>query len=232
MCAWFAALKRREQILVAIAGMLVAYFTIDTLLISPARVREKRLQGEVAQARDDAAKLGAQLAVLEAQAARDPDARNRARLKELQDRQSKLQAAVRDQATQIVPADKMSAVLERMLARHPRLELVELRTLPQVRMDDGSAEQKAAEQKAAQQKAAENKPGESTSPAERSIYKHGVQLSVRGGYLELLEYLRSLESHPGRLYWELLDLSVEQYPAALMKVTLFTISFDSAWMKV
>jgi MSHA biogenesis protein MshJ len=67
---------------------------------------------------------------------------------------------------------------------------------------------------------------------ERLIYRHGLELTVAGSYLDLLAYVRDLEALPTQLYWGALNVDASQYPKVLMKVTVYTLSLDRAWLNV
>ena len=70
------------------------------------------------------------------------------------------------------------------------------------------------------------------SPEEAQIYKHGVEITVQGTYLDLLAYLAELERLPWRMYWGNLDLKVDEYPQSTLVLTLYTLSLDKAWLAI
>jgi MSHA biogenesis protein MshJ len=110
------------------------------------------------------------------------------------------------------------------------VELVELKTLPQSTLGSGPD---PASPDGKDAKASANAPVKEGGPARSgTIYKHGVQLTVRGKYLDLLAYLKDIEALPARFYWDKLELSVVEHPTVLMRVTLYTISLDKAWIQV
>ena len=45
-------------------------------------------------------------------------------------------------------------------------------------------------------------------------------------------YLRQLEGLPTRLYWRKADLVAGDYPKAVLRLTVYTLSFDPSWMSV
>jgi len=68
--------------------------------------------------------------------------------------------------------------------------------------------------------------------AEGAIYKHGVELTVKGPYLDLLAYLREIENLPVQMYWSRMDLTAGEYPDSTLKLVVFTLSLDPAWIVV
>ena len=103
--------------------------------------------------------------------------------------------------------DRMRGLLEDMLERNKRLRLVELKTLPASPITEGQAEGSR-------------------------VFRHGVEMTISGAYLDLYEYLSALEHLPTQLYWGRADLSVSEYPETTLKLTVYTVSFDKAWLIV
>jgi MSHA biogenesis protein MshJ len=64
------------------------------------------------------------------------------------------------------------------------------------------------------------------------LFRHGIELTVSGGYSDLYEYLKILEHLPSQLYWGRAELVVADYPAISLKLTLYTVSFNRAWLVV
>lgn len=228
----FDQLKMKEQALVALACAALLYIVLDTLFIAPAAVKHKRTLQEIAQKQQDSELLSAQLKALTVKRSQDPDVENRRRLEEMQSQLSRVQNAIKEQSALLVAADRMSSILERLLASHPRLELVELKTLPRGVIDLGNDPRQPGKPDAGVRPPASAVQGQAGGEAPRGIYRYGLELSVRGGYLDLLGYLRDIESLPEKVYWERMELTVTEFPSATLKLTLYTISFDPAWMKV
>jgi MSHA biogenesis protein MshJ len=66
--------------------------------------------------------------------------------------------------------------------------------------------------------------GASAQALQRTIYKHGVELEVRGTYPALLAYMNRLERYPKRLYWSEAKLNVAAYPEAVLKLVVYYLS--------
>ena len=64
------------------------------------------------------------------------------------------------------------------------------------------------------------------------LYRHGVEVTVRGNYLDMVDYMSALEAMPTRLFWGRAQLDVEEYPASRLTLTLHTLSLDRKWMKL
>ena len=114
--------------------------------------------------------------------------------------------------------EQMSSVLEEMLTRNRKLRLMEMKTLPPATMSEARGA---------------DTPGKpAAAGAERLIYRHGVEITLSGAYLDMLAYLGDLEKLPTQMYWGAMEFSVADYPSATLKLTVYTVSLDKAWLVV
>ena len=199
--ARWAAMSRRERLLVTAGCAAVSLLLIDHLWISPSwrawsLARQTRQQSFVV-----VETLGADVRTLRDRQALDAQ-RLRAELTALQARVAATEA--RGLAHDLVTPAQMLPLLEHLLSRHRGLTVRGLQSLGQTALGSGS-------------------------PA---IYRHGVELTVEGGYADLLDYLRALEASPQRLLWGSLQLKVLQHPRVLLTLRLHTLSTDARWVEI
>lgn len=202
------ALSLRQRVMVFGGVALILVFVGHTLLIQPLREREKRLRGEIAQQQGEMTTIKAELPRLAKGSQSDPDAANRARRAALLEELRRLNSRIVDEQRRFTPPDRMRGVLEEILERNRKLALIDLKTLPVVPV-------------------AGQRPGQPGG-----MYRHGIELSVKGTYAELYEYLRALEKLPNQIYWARAELSVQAHPTLVLKLTVHTLSFDRAWLVV
>lgn len=213
----------RERVMIFAAAVVVLVALLNALLIEPQLVKQRRLSREVAQRQAEIKALQAQLEALARARSADPDQADRRRLEDLRRRTGELEAKLTQEERKFAPPEQVAAMLEQMLSRNRRLVLVEMRTLPAVAL--GGPEKPAAEKPAPAPKAA-------PTAAAGLIYRHGIELTVTGGYLDLLAYLKDLEKLPNQMYWGKLDLAVDKHPQVTLKLSVHTLSLDPAWMRV
>ena len=65
----------------------------------------------------------------------------------------------------------------------------------------------------------------------QSIYKHGVELELRGNYLDLLAYLKNLEANSSQVFWSNAKVLTLTYPETSLRVTIFILS-DQPILKI
>jgi MSHA biogenesis protein MshJ len=115
----------------------------------------------------------------------------------------------------LVAPDKMADLLEQVLSKNGHLQLLALNTLPVSLFIEPSADSAAK-----------------GVVLEKQIYKHGVQMTVRGNYADLLQYLTALEKLPTQMFWGAAKMNVVLYPNAELTLTIYTLSLDKTWLQV
>jgi MSHA biogenesis protein MshJ len=125
----------------------------------------------------------------------------------------------------LVQPEKMAVHLKQLLSRYNRLQLVTLQTLAVTPLLEDNEDIKP--------EAAEVNNTQLTNVALRKqVFKHGVQLTVRGSYLDLLNYLTELERLPQLMYWAKAEMQVVKYPVTELTLVLYTLSLDKTWLQI
>ena len=215
----FDALKPRERTMVLVAGAVLIGWLVFMMAIDNALARNKRLSADISRQRTTLGQVQTQTAELMRSAAEDPNAAGRARIEALKAQLAQFDTELRGVQQGLVPPTRMTRVLEDVLTRNSRVHLVKLKTLPVTALVDREAK---------------GEPVRAATPggADRLVYKHGIELRLEGGYLDLLDYLTRLEKLPWQMFWARTGIDALQYPRVQMTVTLYTLSLDEAWLVV
>jgi MSHA biogenesis protein MshJ len=216
--ARFDALSLRERVMVFAAVMVAALALAYTLMLEPQLAKQKRLSGALLQKHSEMRAFEAQATKLLVGRGPGADRASRERVMDLRAELAGLEARIIAEERKFTAPSEMRAVIERLLDRNRNVALVEMRTLPA----DTLASATQSKGKAAAKPAA----------GERLIYRHGVELTVSGSYLDLLAYARDLERLPRQLYWAGLQLDAAGHPKVSMKLTVYTLSLDRTWLSV
>jgi len=223
---WFSkfdALSQRERALLAaalIGGVLLIGNTVFIdLPLAQGKVLEKKLLSE----QNELQVLRLQIETLNREL-RDPDEDNRQRLASLRRQFQDAQSALDAHQRLLVQPQDIPQLLERLLAKHSSLRLLGLRTLETI---PANAIQKSA-------LPTEAKLSEPSQPVRQevvSVWKHGVEIRLKGSYADLAAYLSELERLPQRLIWGEIRLQAE-YPNSELLIKIYTYSLDQAWLKL
>ena len=222
----FDALSMRERMMVAIAAIAVTYFLVDALLLSAWSRQNAGLKASLAEQRAESGRVSMQLKEIQARMSSHPDAQARARIREIEQKIATIDAGLQSSAKQLVPPERMAALLEDILKRNRRLQLVKMTTLPAAELlgrDPASAGQPGAGQAS---------PAAGQAGSQNNIFKHGVELTLRGSYFDMLDYMAQIEALPWQMYWGRLKLDARDYRRPVLTLTLYTLSLDKVWLTI
>jgi MSHA biogenesis protein MshJ len=214
-------LSLRERTLIFAAAAFILVSLINMLFLDPLLAKQKRLSGQVVQQQEKMKSIQAQIEAL-LQATRDnASSPLRQRLTQLKQQLAEGESYIRGRSDRLVPSEKMAEVLEQMLNKNGRLQLVSLQTLPVAPlMDNGTG------------KGNVGNPDRPPIAPGKQVFKHGVQITVRGSYPDMLKYLEALEHLRAQMFWGRAQLDVTQYPVAELTLTVYTLSLDKTWLAV
>lgn len=216
----FEALSLRERVMVFAAAMVAVLAMTYTMMIEPELVKQRRANAAILQKQSEMKAFEAQVTKLIGSRAHDPDRADRERLAQVRTELTELETRIGTEERKFTAPSQMRAVIEGLLGRSRGVALVELKTLATTTIEEAPKPKPAAKGKPA------------AGGSERLIYRHGVELTVSGSYLDLVAYMRELEHLPTQLYWGGLELDATAYPKVSMKLTVFTLSLDRAWLSV
>ena len=208
----FDGLAQRERRLVAAALLGGVALLGWSVCLDPALARLKLAERSVTEQRAVLERLQIQTVVLQSPN-QTPEALARAELAALKKQLSEMSQRISVMERALVPPQRMSGLLESMLAGRGGLHLLSLRTLPVVPV-------------------LENAASDATTPPAGGLFKHGMEIRLEGSYAELAAYLSRLEKAPQKLLWNSVSLVAENHPRLVLTLTVFTLSLDRTWLIV
>lgn len=202
----FLRLTQREQLLVVGVVVAALYFSFDALVFANQKAREQVLVEKQKAAQAQVLVLSTQIAAIERTRSEEVDQKTR-ELNQLKAQAEVVEQMVRSVSDQLPPIKALvGAIVDAGDATG--VDLVSVKTLP-VKSVQGLIAGSASAAK----------PG----PA-AMLYKHGVELVLRGSYLDLLASLQTLEERYPKLLWSEAVLAAETYPQNTLRVTAFMLS--------
>jgi MSHA biogenesis protein MshJ len=199
------AFSVRERLLVLITTLVLIGALWHTLFMQPLEQRAAQSRAELIELEQRIAAGNQNLEDQILQLAGGGD-EQRSRIASLRRRIDEINATLGNHAAELIDPAEMAQVLEGVLKEQSRLTLVRIRnTTP----DSLSAD-------------------EETDAV--TFYRHGLEIEVEGSYAACLEYLNAIEALPWRLYWQVLELDVIDYPRNRIRIEVGTLSLDEEWI--
>ncbi|MBX7274182.1 type II secretion system protein GspM [Stutzerimonas chloritidismutans] len=210
------ALAPREQWLSVLVGASLLGMLYLLLVAEPLaeRIAQQDSQLRLAEARQ----LEANNALLELQAklAADPNRPYRDALAVARTNREQILRSIDEETRSLVSPARMKALLQDLLRRQPHLQMVALQSFSE------PLELPAPD------------AANDTRPAAVSFYRHGLRLTLQGGYFDLLDYLQAVQNSGWRLHWDSLDYHIDEAGPDKARITLelHTLSREAGWVGV
>lgn len=232
--AKFEARSPRERYLMA-GGILVLFFAItNMLLVAPLVERNEMLHAQLMADQTQIQTVRQQIEVFKQQNAIDPDAENKQRLTALLSRLQLQATQLKEIEAALVRPEDVPNLLRSMLKNNSYIKLISLTTLPaQGLLEEAIAATKSEQTAAITTELSANKDMIQDDP----VFKHDVEITIEGRYLDLLDYVAALENMPWHVLWSSAVLQVNAddtspQPLSQLKLTVYTLSLDHTWLSI
>lgn len=209
---WKALLARIDDMSLRERAMLFASISLVILLVAyaalldPVLRKQKSLIDRVARDQNQINEIRTQIE----QIVRAGDAKGRhpeqVAVDALERQIAELDRSLAAKQSGLIAPERLPALLRDILGRSKGVELESLRLLPGVPVKAGTGE--------------------------TSLYRHGVELAVKGSYFELLQYLEELEKRSSVLLWGSVELQVDQYPDVRLRVVIHSLSRNASLLAI
>ena len=226
------ALSLRERVMAFGASAALVIFLLFSLFLNPLFTKQKLLNETMATDQQMIAGIDAEILLKISGNGVDPDARDRKELERLHQELTRLTNTLRMAQGGLVPPERIVFLLERLLKQQPRLRLVSLKTLPSAPVAGAAPKAGAASTALSATPPAAGTPPAPVLKSAPLLYRHGVEVVLRGGYIDMVNYMEALEAMPTHVFWGDAKLEVEQYPNASLRLTLYTLSLDDKWISL
>lgn len=214
---YFNNLSVRERVLVLVATLVVVHMAWEQLLMNPLQHQQQRSTAELEQQRQRLSEIDAKTKILVSRYTNDPNASVNQELEKLRVQITTLDERIDAAAEALIDPPQMALVLEQLLNRENVLRLMRLETLPPKALNE------AAEQ---------DENGDLPTNTLPNVYEHGFVVEFEGDYRSTVRYLHALEELPWRFFWDGVELHVNDYPLATVRLHMHTLSLSEAWIGV
>ncbi len=215
MKAWLAALRTRidsmslrERAMLFLALVAVLFTLWDMALMQPLEVQRRARLARLDQVRSEVVEVNAQVQALLDRRRSDPNAELRRELERHQSAIHALERRIGDTLKTLIAPREMARALEDVLTRQTGLKPVKVESLGAVPLLPDTAE------------------------SATGVYRHRLQLTLTGGYLDAVQYLRAMQQLPWRFFWDSIEVDAGDYPRSRIVITVSTLSLSEGWIGV
>lgn len=239
---------QRERLLLIGAAAALALLAADALWLGPALAGFKAARSQQQAAQATLATLQADAQTLLTQGSRQAR-QQQAELDSWRQRVRSGDAALRRHEDTLVGPEHMVDLLSHLLARTGPVRVRALRSLGRsdvLQAGAGTAPDGAGPATTIPSATSATPVTPSGGPAAvagnsaaakagngaPTLYRHGVELVLEGGFNDLLAYLLAAEALPQRMLWGSVSLKVEQHPRSVLTLRVYTLSRDRHWLEI
>lgn len=221
--AKYLTLSAREQVLLLIVLGAVLFFLTDFGVFSSQSSREQDIANRQKVLQSQVTALVAEIAAV-GQVSADQLAQSEQDYAQLKKQAALLESVVKSVATE---APMVREVVDNLLrAQQARINTSAVKTIP-VKLLPVQVAGTATPQPVGDNKGAAAASQGAASAVGAAVYKHGVDIELRGRYLDLMNYLRGLEEATPNLFWSNASLTTGEYPESIIRTSVFLLSTRS-----
>lgn len=206
-------LSLRERAFVFVAILAVLYLFTVSLLWQPLDEKAKRLKTAVNAKQQQVKMLHTELQAMGI----DTRGNQKKRLVILEEQLKQIDKALAGKTSGLVSPKEMAKLVEDLLRKNRKLQLLSIKSLPPEPMIGNVTGDKS------------NQPVVNVT-ADSLIYRHGLQVTLKGRYLDIVDYLKQLEAAKWKVFWGRIQLSTEKHPISELTLVIHTLSFDKGWI--
>lgn len=213
LAQWLDTRSPRERAMLFSAILAVGLFFSYVLYFSPQKINRAGIEAQITELNATVTSLHSQAEAIKAQQNADPDREQRARQEQLQTELERLDRRLKALTVDLISPRDMAKVLRDLLIRQEGMKLVHLENLPAEDLFPATEDKNKAD-----------------GAKGTHLYRHPIRIVFSGTYLQVLEYLRSLEKLPRKLFWDDLEIVVDDHPRAEISLTVHTFSLRKGWI--
>jgi len=208
----FDAQTIRERGLIAFSLIAVIGFLWWTYYAAPMMNRVANLQDENARVSAEIENTRVVVGSIRQRIATGVHQEKEGQLARLIKDLSAVEEQLRVTTIELVDPEKMFQLMNELIYRDSKLQLLSL---------------KRREVKAA------IPPVDPEAPAEEpGIYRHVLELQFAGKYLDILQYMRSMEALDWKLLWDEIEMDSDEHPRVVVKLVMSTLSTRREWVGI
>ncbi len=235
----FNDLTIRERMLGLLVLLAAVYMLLSLFWLDPILADKQKSQDTISQLNAQMSTKSSEIALATQTLSSSGSKEKIASIDSAEQRLEQINQALQNMTAGLIDPDKLPVILEEVLVAASDLTLLKVQTLPAAEIDLGlHHESPSAAEKVNNKDQNEMALDDGSSLLNESevlsqgIYKHTVELTVKGSYREVHKYLQALEALEWRFYWDELDYSVDKYPKGEIKLRVYTLTTEEGWMDV
>jgi MSHA biogenesis protein MshJ len=197
-------LSLRERALVFLVGLSLIVAPCYFSVLDRNFIKSDRLSYEIKNLEDEYRNKQDELLAWQSKVTEDPNEAMRRDIEKIEKDIMLLDAVLNSETANLLEASEMTKVLTNILRTEKNIQILSVKSVkPEVLIKKDDAQ----------------------------LYKHGISMVIRGRYLDIMNYLSSLETLDKNFYWDSLELNVDKYPYSIVTIEIYTLSVNKDFIR-
>jgi MSHA biogenesis protein MshJ len=197
-------LSLRERALVFLEGLSLIVAPCYFSVLDRNFIKSDRLLYEIKNLEDEYRNKQDELLAWQSKVTEDPNEAMRRDIEKIEKDIMLLDAVLNSETANLLEASEMTKVLTNILRTEKNIQILSVKSVkPEVLIKKDDAQ----------------------------LYKHGISMVIRGRYLDIMNYLSSLETLDKNFYWDSLELNVDKYPYSIVTIEIYTLSVNKDFIR-
>lgn len=197
-------LSLRERVLVFLVGLSLIVAPCYFSVLDRNFIKSDRLSYEIKNLEDEYRNKQDELLAWQSKVTEDPNEAMRRDIEKIEKDIMLLDAVLNSETANLLEASEMTKVLTNILRTEKNIQILSVKSVkPEVLIKKDDAQ----------------------------LYKHGISMVIRGRYLDIMNYLSSLETLDKNFYWDSLELNVDKYPYSIVTIEIYTLSVNKDFIR-
>ena len=225
--AKFLQLSVREQYLIIATGLVAIIFCLFSFVIEPKLIQNEKYQKQLQSVKSSERSLNISIAELEKALKGDPNKALRKQVSQYEAKLAKVDKALLTLTTELIDPIQMRRALLELLRLQPGVSLSSFELV-------GAEEVLTATSEKTEAKVNTETASAENSAAEQglSLYRHGINIKLTGGYFQLRDYLKQLEKLSWKFFWQGFHYQVKEYPNSELEIEIYSLSTNKEFIGV
>ncbi len=233
----FAQFSAREQVLIALTGMVAIIFTVYFYVAAPIYMQVDNLQRQNHQVINETKSIRHTITELQNALTKHPDEVLKIQIAQKQRKLAAIDKSLLALTSSLVNPLEMRLALEQLLRMQKGVKLISFEVqsaqpLITAKLDTANQVINKDKAKKNQQIKVSNNLLLETGVADTHLYRHTIKLTLKGSYFQLRDYLAQLETLPWKFFWEKFNYKLVKYPKSELTIEIYSLSLKQEFIGV
>jgi len=234
----YSQLSTREQVLIAITGLVAIVFTLFIYVIEGTFQDLASQNKQNVHLINETKRVDTTIIELENALRNDPNEQLKQQIIQYQQKLAKIDSSLLKLTSELVDPVQMRQALEQLLHMQKGVKLVSFEVSGAEAMLVANTPPKNTLNKAPKQQLNKQVVKKVTmqktpQPADDiGLYRHRITLKLSGSFFQLRDYLSQLEQLPWKFFWEKFEYKLNKYPKGELQIEIYSLSLKKEFIGV